>query len=56
MDIEYAKVKLGDVLCNFCPWRNNEDVGQCDGLWCEDAFGKFMEEHEDFFDYEDRRD
>lgn len=54
MDIEEAKMLLGDEICNFCPWKNGEIDHTCDSLcegsYCEEAYECFMDENEQYFD------
>lgn len=45
---------LGDDLCDYCPWKNNEIDHRCDslceGLYCDDALVAFLDENQDYFD------
>ena len=54
MSREGYKNILGEEICKFCPWRN-DDIdhradGLCEGNWCDDAMDNFIEENEEYFD------
>lgn len=46
---EYKNI-LGEELCKFCPWHNGDidhtPDSLCDGTWCDDAIGNFIDENE----------
>ena len=45
---------LGDDLCDYCPWKNDEVPRRCDsvceGNWCDEALDAFLDDNEQFFD------
>ena len=54
MNNEELKNTLGDDLCDYCPWKNNEIEHLCDSLcegsYCYEALEAFLEENKYFFD------
>ena len=54
--VDELKGSLGDELCEYCPWNNGEIdhlcYNVCEGRYCDDALGNFLEENEDYFDEE----
>jgi len=53
---EYKNI-LGEELCKFCPWHNDEmehsSLDLCEGRWCDDAMDNFLEENEEYFEDEE---
>lgn len=53
---EYKNI-LGEEICEYCPWRNDEIAHRCDstceGAWRDDALDNFMDENQDYFDNEE---
>lgn len=53
---EYKNI-LGEELCKFCPWYNDEiehnSNDLCEGRWCDDAIDNFLAENEEYFDDEE---
>lgn len=39
---------LGEDLCQYCPWTNNEvnkpRIGVCEGNYCEEALDAYIDE------------
>ncbi len=54
MSIDELKEQLGDELCDFCPWKNNEIehayCSLCEGLYCNEACENFIEDNQEYFD------
>lgn len=54
MTNEELKQTLGDDLYDYCPWKQGEIDHLCDsiceGLYCNDALGAFLDENQDYFD------
>lgn len=53
---EYKNI-LGEEICKFCPWHNDEiehsSPDLCDGRWCDDALDNFIEQNEEYFEDEE---
>ena len=53
---EYKNI-LGEEICKFCPWHNDEiehsSLDLCEGRWCDDAMDNFLEDNEEYFDDEE---
>jgi hypothetical protein len=48
MTREELKDCLGEDLCPYCPWTNNEvikpRIGGCEGNYCEEALDTYIDE------------
>lgn len=48
MKREELKDYLGDDLCQYCPWTNNEvdkpRIYCCEGRYCEEALDTYIDE------------
>lgn len=48
MTREELKDYLGEDLCPYCPWTNNEvnkpRIGGCEGNYCEEALDTYIDE------------
>lgn len=46
--------ELGDELCGYCPWKNEEISHRCDSLcegsYCDQALSSFLDVNENYFD------
>lgn len=50
---EYKNI-LGEEICEYCPWHNDEiehsSRDMCEGRWCDDAMDNFLEDNGESFD------
>lgn len=48
MTREQLKDYLGEDLCQYCPWTNNEvnkpRIGGCEGNYCDKALDAYIDE------------
>lgn len=51
---ERLKEELGEELCAYCPWKNDEiehfPGTLCEGNYCNEALDAFLDDNDNYFD------